>query len=205
MKKQTKILLLIGIIVLIPILIFSGLIAFRYFITLNQKNQGEEGVVCTMDAKECPDGSYVGRTGPNCEFTACPATNVVDWTKYSEDELMTMAEENWKTEAMFFKGISGNFLIIDQGTAPDPRGLIIYDLNAKKEVLSDKYSSPLDITSTAVSYWNPTSQKVTVQNCPDSVTWEKQGLGAEIEAYVSFDLTTLTKKDLGQTRCKVTQ
>jgi hypothetical protein len=22
----------------------------------------------------CPDGSYVGRTGPNCEFTACPNT-----------------------------------------------------------------------------------------------------------------------------------
>lgn len=32
---------------------------------------------CTMEAKMCPDGSYVGRTGPNCEFTACPnsATN----------------------------------------------------------------------------------------------------------------------------------
>ena len=29
-------------------------------------------VACTMEAKLCPDGSYVGRTGPNCEFTACP-------------------------------------------------------------------------------------------------------------------------------------
>ncbi len=28
-------------------------------------------VACTMDAKQCPDGSYVGRTGPNCEFI-CP-------------------------------------------------------------------------------------------------------------------------------------
>ena len=27
--------------------------------------------VCTMDAKMCPDGSYVGRTGPACEFK-CP-------------------------------------------------------------------------------------------------------------------------------------
>ncbi|MBV9349588.1 MAG: carboxypeptidase regulatory-like domain-containing protein [Patescibacteria group bacterium] len=26
---------------------------------------------CTMEAKECPDGTYVGRTGPNCEFAAC--------------------------------------------------------------------------------------------------------------------------------------
>jgi len=28
-------------------------------------------VVCTMDAKMCPDGSYVGRSGPKCEFV-CP-------------------------------------------------------------------------------------------------------------------------------------
>jgi len=27
---------------------------------------------CTLEAKQCPDGSYVGRSGPNCEFAACP-------------------------------------------------------------------------------------------------------------------------------------
>ncbi|MEI8337967.1 MAG: hypothetical protein WCF92_02360 [bacterium] len=31
-----------------------------------------KGVICTMEAKQCADGSYVGRTGPNCEFTSCP-------------------------------------------------------------------------------------------------------------------------------------
>lgn len=34
----------------------------------------EETVFCTMDAMMCPDGTYVGRTGPNCEFK-CPDTN----------------------------------------------------------------------------------------------------------------------------------
>jgi hypothetical protein len=29
---------------------------------------------CTAEAKLCPDGSAVGRTGPNCEFAPCPAT-----------------------------------------------------------------------------------------------------------------------------------
>lgn len=29
--------------------------------------------VCTMEAKICPDGSSVGRQGPNCEFAPCPA------------------------------------------------------------------------------------------------------------------------------------
>ncbi len=30
------------------------------------------GVACTQEVKICPDGSAVGRTGPNCEFSACP-------------------------------------------------------------------------------------------------------------------------------------
>lgn len=32
-------------------------------------------VACTMEAKLCPDGSYVSRTGPNCEFAPCPGKN----------------------------------------------------------------------------------------------------------------------------------
>lgn len=32
-------------------------------------------VACTMDAKVCPDGSYVGRIPPNCDFEACPGTS----------------------------------------------------------------------------------------------------------------------------------
>lgn len=29
-------------------------------------------VVCTQEAKLCPNGTYVSRGGPNCEFTPCP-------------------------------------------------------------------------------------------------------------------------------------
>jgi len=28
--------------------------------------------VCTKEVKICPDGSTVGREGPNCEFAPCP-------------------------------------------------------------------------------------------------------------------------------------
>jgi len=35
--------------------------------------RAEEGAVfCTMDAKACPDCSFVGRQGPDCEFAPCP-------------------------------------------------------------------------------------------------------------------------------------
>lgn len=39
---------------------------------LQPKPAPDQNVACTMDAKQCPDGSYVGRVGPNCEFAACP-------------------------------------------------------------------------------------------------------------------------------------
>lgn len=32
----------------------------------------DDAVFCTMDAFECADGTWVGRTGPNCEFV-CPS------------------------------------------------------------------------------------------------------------------------------------
>jgi hypothetical protein len=34
--------------------------------------QEEDTVVCAMDAKICPDGTAVGRVGPDCEFAPCP-------------------------------------------------------------------------------------------------------------------------------------
>ena len=30
------------------------------------------GQACSQETKLCPDGSSVGRTGPDCEFAACP-------------------------------------------------------------------------------------------------------------------------------------
>ena len=32
----------------------------------------DKDVFCAQDAKQCSDGSYVGRSGPNCEFDSCP-------------------------------------------------------------------------------------------------------------------------------------
>ncbi len=32
----------------------------------------EKPVACTEEAKLCPDGSAVGRIGPDCEFAECP-------------------------------------------------------------------------------------------------------------------------------------
>lgn len=44
-------------------------------------------VACTVEAKLCPDGSYVGRTEPLCEFAACPEVSVpADWKTQTDNE-----------------------------------------------------------------------------------------------------------------------
>ena len=48
---------------------FAGYLNYSIWqLSINNENQ----VSCTMEAKLCPDGSYVGRVGPSCEFAACP-------------------------------------------------------------------------------------------------------------------------------------
>ena len=44
-----------------------------FFVIQNKNGSGQ--VACTMEAKMCPDGSAVGRQGPNCEFAPCPGQN----------------------------------------------------------------------------------------------------------------------------------
>lgn len=40
--------------------------------TSTTSGSSENPVFCTMEAKLCPNGSYVGRVGPKCEFSKCP-------------------------------------------------------------------------------------------------------------------------------------
>ena len=49
------------------------LIGGLYTYKLSKKDDSSnEEVFCTMEALQCPDGSYVGRSGPRCEFLKCP-------------------------------------------------------------------------------------------------------------------------------------
>lgn len=50
-------------------------LAFVYAFVVPNLTRTDGPVGCTMDAKICPDGSAVGRTGPRCEFAACPESS----------------------------------------------------------------------------------------------------------------------------------
>ncbi len=56
-----KIFVIFGLILMV--LVFSGCV-----------QEAKKPVACTLDAKVCPDGSVVGRVGPDCEFAKCPET-----------------------------------------------------------------------------------------------------------------------------------
>jgi len=60
---------IVGVLIVIAIAV-AGLYRFN----LDTQNNG---VACTMEAKLCPDGSAVGRSGPNCEFVACPEVKIL--------------------------------------------------------------------------------------------------------------------------------
>lgn len=60
--------------IIIIILIFVWASTSRRSISLPDSNNK---TICTLDAKQCPDGTYVGRTGPNCEFICSPKDSAV--------------------------------------------------------------------------------------------------------------------------------
>lgn len=107
--------------------------------------------------------------------------------------------------AEYTLALENNFLILDSGTGPDPRGLIVYDLNLRKKVYEDSYSQPINIQNNIVDYWTGTTKPVTEQNCPEFKKWEEGGLGSAIDAHVSLNLLTLVEKELGEYRCSPRQ
>lgn len=42
------------------------------YLAITQNAMAPVSTACTQEAKVCPDGSTVGRSGPNCDFAECP-------------------------------------------------------------------------------------------------------------------------------------
>ncbi len=74
--KNTKGFIVSLLVVIIAILIIGG----GVYIFVDKKAEApavfDTPIACTMDAKQCPDGSYVGRSGPKCEFVCPKAANL---------------------------------------------------------------------------------------------------------------------------------
>lgn len=64
----------VPVIAIIAGILMLGLVGYFVFNVATNSNENTT-VACTTEAKVCPDGSAVGRTGPNCEFAMCPTVN----------------------------------------------------------------------------------------------------------------------------------
>jgi len=63
----------VGAFAIFTIIAFVSVFYFRFGEKEKVKEEAGGGVICTADAKLCSDGvTYVGRTGPKCEFAKCP-------------------------------------------------------------------------------------------------------------------------------------
>ncbi len=62
-------------IILIVLIILAGIwLGLKFIIN---KSKSPEPVACTMDAKLCSDGSYIGRVPPECDFAPCPKEDLI--------------------------------------------------------------------------------------------------------------------------------
>jgi hypothetical protein len=84
MKKITLGIIIVFLMVLVAIVVF-GVYKFNF-------TNDDIHAACTEEAKICPDGSAVGRTGPKCEFVPCPIENDQTVGAFSETEARAIAE-----------------------------------------------------------------------------------------------------------------
>lgn len=60
---------------LVILIIIAVLATIMYFVSGRFQIQNQP-IPCTLEAKICPNGSAVGRSGPNCEFAPCPTVDL---------------------------------------------------------------------------------------------------------------------------------
>ncbi len=70
MKNNKGFASILIVLIVVGVLVLGG--GTYYFLT----KKTPEPVACTQEAKICPDGSSVGRTGLSCEFAECPTVKI---------------------------------------------------------------------------------------------------------------------------------
>jgi len=99
MTKKLAIQISIGVLIIIVILVVMAALIGKRQVKNAPGNVVPPGKTraCTEEAKLCPDGTSVGRTGPNCDFAPCPnminEKNIIS-CKANDDCIVTFTAEN---------------------------------------------------------------------------------------------------------------
>lgn len=79
---------------------FAMFLLMVVFIIRKLSTPTSNKTVCTLEAKVCPDGTSVIRTGPNCEFEPCPTpaetpSVTADWKIYTDPLYLIKYPQTW--------------------------------------------------------------------------------------------------------------
>ncbi len=137
------------IIILIATLALGGYLVYQKYQVTHTPPQTTpyDPVACSQDAKLCPDGSYVSRVGPNCEFAPCPSTgsDISNWKTYTNTEYK-----------ITFK-YPPSFLIAAEETISNAYGIFFARSEIEKQEVEEClkqyecYSIPFDISFKVIS------------------------------------------------------
>lgn len=122
-QKKSPI-ILIAVVLLALSLVGGG----AYFFASRMK--GGKATACTTEAKVCPDGTAVGRVGPNCEFAPCPTASATpdptaSWQTYLNSELGFSLK--YPTEVKVSEDIVNNSVYFSQVGPTQKEGTEFFD------------------------------------------------------------------------------
>jgi len=176
---------------------FSYLIAFA---TLTSIATAEQKTVCHESPGYLIVEGSTGEVGTNFLVKYRSKKNQSVACEYVAKSGDFEIRNEW---AEYFLGLQGDLLILDSGTGPDPRGLLIWDLKKQKKVYTGTYSEA-KIEPGYMEFWVETGG-ATDENCPEAKEWRAGGLGAGIETWVRLNLSDFSVIKSSQTRCSPRQ
>jgi len=89
-----------------------------------------------------------------------------------------------------FMGLSRDFVFFSQGTAPDIRQIIIYNIEERIPIFQETYCDSLFLSSNGkLWFWTPIDKSAVreLPACPDSAQWVKDGLDCGYAQRRMFD------------------
>ena len=148
----------LGVIVAVAVVVVAlGALVVLGAIVLRSRQSEDRATVCTQEAKLCPDGSYVSRTGPKCEFTVCPSVAPCDGGACPEKKTKNSAAidtSGWKTyrneEYGFEVRHPSNWLVmsysqhIDEETLQEGRQFRFFTQDGRTATFFVVFSPPME-------------------------------------------------------------
>lgn len=98
---------------LLPYILWIGFAGYLNY-SIWRLNTVSEPTACTMDAKLCSDGSYVGRSGPKCEFSACPKEDLIRvFSPIANEEISSPLAISGEARGLWFFEASFPVILVD--------------------------------------------------------------------------------------------